>query len=143
MLDLADLDEVCPDWRERETWACGPAPMLDAVEEHWDHAGRRRAAAPRALLARPRWRRRRGRHGHLRHTGKQVEADGATTLLEAGEQAGVGMPYGCRMGICHTCTLTLVSGPVRDLRNGEEHDQPNENIQTCVTAACGDCTLDI
>ena len=29
------------------------------------------------------------------------------------------MPYGCRMGICHTCTLTLVDGTVRDLRNGD------------------------
>ena len=39
MLDLADLDSIVPDWRERETWACGPAPMLDAVEEHWERAG--------------------------------------------------------------------------------------------------------
>ena len=53
------------------------------------------------------------------------------------------MPYGCRMGICHTCTLTLASGRVRDLRSGEEHHEPNENIQTCVTAACGDVTLNI
>ena len=64
-------------------------------------------------------------------------------VLEAGEEAGVGMPYGCRMGICHTCTLTLVSGTVRDLRNGDEFGQPNEPVQTCVTAAVGDCTLDI
>src|SRR4051812_46512136 len=35
MFDLADLDEICPDWRERETWACGPGPMLDAIEEHF------------------------------------------------------------------------------------------------------------
>ena len=46
----------------------------------------------------------------FRNTGKTVEADGATTVLEAGEEAGIGMPFGCRMGICHTCTLTLVSG---------------------------------
>src|SRR3954466_9650733 len=38
MLDLADLDEICPDWRERETWACGPGPMLDAVTEHFKDA---------------------------------------------------------------------------------------------------------
>ena len=79
----------------------------------------------------------------FRNSNKSIEADGATTVLEAGEQAGVGMPYGCRMGICHTCTLTLVSGRVRDLRNGEEFDQTNEQVQTCVTAAVGDCTLDI
>ena len=76
-------------------------------------------------------------------TGKTAEVDGATTVLEAGEEAGVGMPYGCRMGICHTCTLTLVSGTVRDLRNGDEFSQPNEQVQTCVTVPVGDCTLDI
>ena len=53
------------------------------------------------------------------------------------------MPYGCRMGICHTCTLTLVDGTVRDLRNGDEYDQPNEQVQTCVTVPVGACTLDI
>ena len=67
----------------------------------------------------------------------------AITLDEAGDQAGVGMPYGCRMGICHTCTLTLISGAIRDLRNGAVSDQPNEQVQTCITAAQGDCVLDI
>ena len=65
------------------------------------------------------------------------------TVLEAGEEAGIGMPYGCRMGICHTCTITKASGTMRDLRNGDEYSQPNEQVQTCVTAPVGDCTLDI
>ena len=29
------------------------------------------------------------------------------------------MPYGCRMGICHTCVVPLVEGVVRDLRSGK------------------------
>jgi ferredoxin-NADP reductase len=143
MLDLADLDRICPDWRERETWACGPAPMLDAITEHWDRAGLEE------LLHVERFSLELGGEGgeggtlRFRNSGKEIEVDGATTLLEAGEQAGVGMPYGCRMGICHTCTVTLVSGTIRDLRNGDELAQPNEPVQTCVTAAVGDCTLDI
>jgi len=47
------------------------------------------------------------------------------------------------MGICHTCTLTLVSGRIQDLRNGEEHTEPNESVQTCITVASGDCVLTI
>ncbi|WP_228942966.1 ferredoxin reductase [Nocardioides sp. Leaf374] len=143
MLAPADLDRVCPDWRERETWACGPGPMLDALSEHFEAEG----VAERLHLER--FSLKLGDAGgeggtiSFRNSGKTVDADGATTVLEAGEQAGVGMPYGCRMGICHTCTVTLVSGAVRDLRNGEEYAQPNEQIQTCVTAAAGDCTLDI
>ena len=79
----------------------------------------------------------------FQNSGREAEADGATTVLEAGEKAGVGMPYGCRVGICHTCTVTKISGTVKDLRNGDEYDQPNEQVQTCVTAAVGDCTFDI
>jgi ferredoxin-NADP reductase len=147
MLDLADpargLASFCPDWRERETWACGPGPMLDAISEFFEAEGvEDRLHLERFTLQLG------GEGGEggtitFRTSGKTIEADGATTVLEAGEQAGVGMPYGCRMGICHTCTLTLVSGRVRDLRTGEDFDQPNEQVQTCVTAAVGECTLDI
>ena len=143
MLDLADLDSFCPDWRERETWACGPGPMLDAVEEHWGRDGdRKRLHLERFTLALGDTE---AEGGTLtfRNSNKTIDVDGATTLLEGGEKAGVGMPYGCRMGICHTCTVTMVSGAVKDLRNGDEFNQPNEPIQTCVTAALGDCTLDI
>ena len=143
MLDLADLDQICPDWRERETYACGPSPMLDAITEHYeqqdvdDHLHLERFSLELGGEG--------GEGGTItfQNSGKTVDADGATTVLEAGEEAGVGMPYGCRMGICHTCTLTLVSGKVRDLRNGDEYGSPNEPVQTCITAAVGDCTLDI
>jgi ferredoxin len=143
MLDLADLDRICPDWRERETWACGPGPMLDAVEQHFEHA------ELTDQLHLERFSLELGTNGGeggtitFRNSGKKIEVDGATTILEAGEQAGVGMPYGCRMGICHTCTLRLVDGTIRDLRNGDDFGQPNEPVQTCVTAAVGDCTFDI
>jgi ferredoxin-NADP reductase len=143
MLEPADLDRICPDWRERETWACGPGPMLDAIASHFEDAGLteqlhlERFSLELGGVG--------GEGGTItfRNSGKQIEADGATTVLEAGEQAGVGMPYGCRMGICHTCTLRLVEGTIRDLRNGDEFGQPNEPVQTCVTAAVGDCTVDI
>src|SRR5438105_8361704 len=31
-----DLDRLCPDWRERETYISGPNDMLDAFNEHVD-----------------------------------------------------------------------------------------------------------
>ena len=143
LLDLADLDSVCPDWRDRETWACGPAPMLDAISEHYDTAGLDEQLHVERFSLELGGDGGEGGTLTFRNSNKTVEVDGATTILEAGEQAGVGMPYGCRMGICHTCTVTLVSGTIRDLRNGDEFDQPNEQVQTCVTAAVGACTLDI
>ena len=142
MFELDQLEEVCPDWQERGTWACGPTPMLDAAVEFWEEAGVDKK------LHLERFSTELGGDAEggtitFANSGKKVEVDGATTLLEAGEEAGVGMPYGCRIGICHTCTLTMASGKIKDLRNGEEHSEPNENIQTCISAASGDVTLNI
>ncbi len=135
------LDEVCPDWRERETWACGPAPMLDAMIEHFSEEGRRdHLHVERFSLALSS-----GDDAGGTVTfgidGPSVEVDGATTLLEAGEEAGINMLFGCRMGICHTCDVPLVAGRIKDLRSGQESDQPNEYVQTCISVAVGDCTL--
>ncbi len=48
-LDLERLDDEVPDWRERQTWACGPEGMLDAAA-HGVAGGRdRRPAASGAL----------------------------------------------------------------------------------------------
>ncbi len=110
------LDAVCPDWRERETWACGPGPMLDAVDAHFEAEGLEdRLHLERFTLQLGGDG---GEGGQIRFqtSGKEVEVDGATTVLEAGEQAGVGMPYGCRMGICHTCKCKVSKGRVRDLQ---------------------------
>ena len=75
-------------------------------------------------------------------SGKAADLDSATTILEAGEAAGITMPFGCRMGMCHTCVIPLRKGVVKDLRNGAEY-QENQGIQTCITAAAGDCVLEI
>ncbi|WP_036504649.1 ferredoxin reductase [Nocardia aobensis] len=139
--DLADLDARFPDWRERETWACGPAGLLNDVEKHWAAAGIsdklhvERFEVERSAIGE-------GGTVTFARTDRSTEVDGATSLLEAGEAAGVQMPFGCRMGICQTCVVTLTDGHVRDLRNGAEH-QAGEKVQTCISAAAGDCTLDV
>jgi ferredoxin len=78
-------------------------------------------------------------------SGTTLEADGATPILDAAEDAGLLMPSGCRMGICYGCVLPLREGAVRDLRNGEiTTAAPGDGvlIQTCVSAAAGACDID-
>ena len=141
-LDLASLDQEVPDWRERQTWACGPEGMLAQAERAWSSAGigdrlhLERFAVSKAAPA--------GAGGTVTfvQSGRTVAADAATSLMDAGEGAGVQMPFGCRMGICQSCVVTLVEGHARDLRTGAEHD-PGTRVQTCVSAASGDCALDI
>ncbi|MFS8096733.1 ferredoxin reductase [Lentzea alba] len=142
MLDIARLHELVPDWAERETWACGPAGLLDAAEAHWAEHGQSdrlhtERFRPTVVVA--------GEGGEVTFstTGKTVDADGATPLLDVGEAAGVLMKSGCRMGICYGCVAPLKSGAVRDLRTGEiTEGDTNVLIQTCVSAAAGPCELE-
>ncbi|MCW2592099.1 MAG: ferredoxin [Mycobacterium sp.] len=141
-LDLSRLDDEVPDWRERQTWACGPEGMLTDADRLWSSAGiggrlhLERFAASRGAV-----------HGAggtvtFERSGKTVAADAATSLMDAGEQVGVRMPFGCRMGICQSCVVGLVGGHVRDLRTGIEHEA-GSRVQTCISAASGDCVLDV
>lgn len=141
LFDLAALDEVCPDWSRREVWVCGPPSMLGAAERHWTRAGRaahlhveRFSLGPTASGT--------GGEVTFARSGRSTTADGASSVLEVGERLGVRMPFGCRMGICHTCVLPLTAGTVKDLRSGVEHTAP-QRVQTCVNVASGDCTFDI
>jgi ferredoxin-NADP reductase len=141
-LEFERLDDLVSDWRERPTWACGPAAMLDAVEAVWDGDGLRDDLhTERFAIARTD---KGGEGGTVTFaiSDKSVDIDGATSLLEAGEKVGIQMPFGCRMGICQTCVLPLDSGYVRDFRSGEEHGA-GDRINTCVSTVSGDCTLKI
>lgn len=139
----SDLGLLCPDWAERDAWACGPGEMLDDLAVHW------RAAGAEERLRVERFRTTRndggGEGGRVRFTrsGVEVDADGATPLLVAGEAAGALLPSGCRMGICHTCVGRLCSGKVRDLRTGEMHGGEGEIVQTCVSAAAGPVEIEL
>jgi stearoyl-CoA 9-desaturase NADPH oxidoreductase len=141
-LDLHRLAAEVPDWRERETWACGPQGMLDAAERTWADEGiAHRLHLERFAVSRA------APHGHggtvtFARSGKSATADAATSLMDAGENVGVQMPFGCRMGICQSCVVNLVDGHVRDLRTGVEHE-PGTRVQTCISAASGDCVLDV
>jgi ferredoxin len=145
LLDATSLPTLVPDLTDREVYVCGPAGLIDAVEEELAGLGlleqlHTERFRPTVLAV--------GEGGTVAYsrTGTVVEADGATTLLDAGESAGVLMPSGCRMGICFGCVLPLKEGAVRDLRTGAVTTaSPGDGvlIQTCVSAAAGTCDLDV
>ncbi|MGN6254103.1 MAG: ferredoxin reductase [Solirubrobacterales bacterium] len=138
-----ELDRLCPDWRERHAYVSGPGEMLDALVQHW------RAEGDPELLEMERFQpviggdTVAGEGGAIRFTKSGVEArsDGGTPILVAGEEAGAELPFGCRMGICHTCIGRLCAGEVRDLRTGEVYGQEGEMVRTCVNAPEGDVAI--
>ena len=141
-LTAGRLDRVCPDWRRREAWVCGPTPLLDAADALWagpDVTGRlhvERFAPPRPVTD--------GVGGRVTFTrsGTTVGSDGTGTLLDLAEAADLTPVSGCRMGVCRRCVVPLRAGTVRDLRDGRTESEPGAYVQICVSSACGDVELE-
>jgi ferredoxin-NADP reductase len=135
----ADLDTLCPDWRERHAFLSGPAEMLDAMSDHWSAEGDGELLHMERFQPLIGGEPGEGEGGTVRFTTSRVEAvcESGTPILAGGEEAGAALPFGCRMGICHTCVGELCSGRIRDLRTGEIHGSPGEMVRTCVNAPEG------
>jgi ferredoxin-NADP reductase len=141
-IDPAALGEV-----DASAWAavCGPPALIDGAREAWSAAGgdERRFLAetftPPTLTVPGD-----AAHGSLRFVRSDRTAEiGAGTLLEQAEAAGLSPDFGCRMGICHTCTCRKAAGPVRNLRTGQISNEEDEDIQLCVSVPAGDVALEL
>ncbi|MFL5885242.1 MAG: ferredoxin reductase [Thermoleophilaceae bacterium] len=141
-----DLDDLCPDWRERETYLSGPAEMIDAIEEHYEKNGiRERLCLERFQPKLGLGEEGEGEGGTIKFLKSDCEAksDGSQPILVAGEEAGLELPYGCREGICHTCVGELKKGKIRDLRNGQVSGQEGEIVRTCINAPEGPVEIEL
>ncbi|MFI8933195.1 ferredoxin reductase [Streptomyces sp. NPDC053474] len=140
------LAALCPDWRARDAWVCGPPGLLEAVERSWTAAGVRKRLRVESFRLAPFLPRESAVGGApvlFGRSGVEADAGASAPLLDVGEAAGVAMPYGCRRGICFGCLAPLAEGQVRDLRSGEVHGEPGALIQTCVNTAAGRVVLDL
>lgn len=139
------INRLCPDWRQRDIYACGPPGLLAALEAHFEQAGLARHLHIERFLADFSELPDDAVGGRVRFGLSQldVQADNHTPLLRIAEDAGLNPPHGCRMGICHTCNTKLVSGCVRDLRTGKIINQAGATVQTCISASAGDCELEL
>jgi stearoyl-CoA 9-desaturase NADPH oxidoreductase len=145
-VSAALLDELCPDWAERETFLCGPAGLLAAMSERWQRDGD--PARLHVEHFQPDERVGEGERGtggpiHFCSSGVDALSDGEQPILVAGELAGATLPFGCRMGICHSCVGRLRAGQVRDLRTGRVHGRPGELLRTCINAPEGAVEIEL
>ena len=143
--DPLQLDELCPDWREREVYLSGPRDMMDAVEKAFADAGRTEH------LHQERFQpvigngggEGKGGKAYLRVSDCEATCDTGTSILVGAEKAGAKLQFGCRMGICHTCVGRLQDGAVRDLRTGAIEKASGQMIRVCVSAPEGDIEIDL
>ena len=143
-LTRAQLHAIDRRYRQAEVYVCGPPGLIAATRALWASDGlpervHCESFLPTRVRATP------GEaHGSVRFATSDVEvAGGAMTLLEHAEQAGLTPAYGCRMGICHTCTCRKLTGQVRNINSGELSSSEENDIQICVSVPVGDVELDL
>jgi stearoyl-CoA 9-desaturase NADPH oxidoreductase len=141
--DETHLADAAP-WyaADGQTYLCGPPGLMATVTEHYAKKGiadslhveefTPPAFAPVDGEA----------TGTVTFGATTVENSGAT-LLEQAEAAGLNPEYGCRMGICFTCTKVKTAGCTRNVRTGELHTDPDQEIQLCISAPVGDVAIDL
>jgi ferredoxin-NADP reductase len=138
------LLEAAPDFADAETFVCGPPGLVETARAIWaeDELEPRlhiESFLPPALAIRSD-----SAEGVIRfaEAGMEVSNSGRS-ILEQAEAAGLSPAFGCRMGICHSCTCRKTAGSVRNLRSGELSSNEDEEIQICVSAPVGDVEIEL
>jgi len=142
------LELLVPGWRNCETYACGPTPLLDAVLAHWQShelvgrlhverfvPGRLALPGPQAQALACRL--------VFQQSGREHAGQSGRSLLEQAEAAGLRPPSGCRMGVCHSCVCRKISGVVRNELTGRVSSEPGEDIQLCISTPRSNVVLDL
>jgi ferredoxin-NADP reductase len=134
-----ELRRLVPSFRETDTWVCGPGGLVDLVTDAYAGSDRLRVEffkPPRVSTG--------STTGDLSFTRSGVgAANTGAPLLEQAEALGLRPEFGCRMGICFSCTSRKTDGTVRNILTGEESSLPDEDIRICVSAPVGDCSVDL
>ncbi|QLY30358.1 ferredoxin reductase [Nocardia huaxiensis] len=139
-----ELESLAPWFAQAQTYLCGPPGLMKAVRTvyeaenltdrlHSEEFTLSLAPADPATA-----------EGAVTFSGSGIthENNGAS-LLEQAESAGLSPEYGCRMGICFSCTAVKRSGCTRNLRTGELDADPDQPIQLCINAPVGDVDIAI
>ena len=138
-LSPAYLERLVPGYREIPTWACGPAPLIEAVRAAYDGSERLRVEyfqPPRTSGT--------SAEGDVAFAKSGLEApNSGAPLLEQAEALGLKPEFGCRMGICFSCTAVKKAGTVQNVLTGEQSSDQEEEIRVCVSAPVGSCVVDL
>jgi ferredoxin len=143
-LTPAQLAEADPQWATAEVFVCGPPPLMDSARAILGAVGRSEHLHTEAFTL-AQFTAEAGKiDGTLRFGASEVGvASNGTPILVQAEAAGFTPLFGCRMGICHTCTRQLCSGVVRDAVTGDLTNGPDAPIRICVSVPVGDVEIDL
>lgn len=139
-LDLKLLENLSPNFQQRQTYACGASAMMQSLnqifqdqnimhllkQEYFQLLVDEDAAYQQVTFLR-----------------SQTEFQANTNLLNSAEQSGLKPSHGCRIGICNTCTCTKLSGSTKNLLTGEIDHQSNTQIKLCISQALSPVVINL
>ncbi len=133
--EIASLDP------QGEFYVCGPIAMLEAAKRRWRESGRPVDRLRFETFGNS------GAHPtvpfvvKIPRLGKEIAVDANQSMLDALEDANVGMIYDCRRGECGLCALTILAadGIVdhRDVFFSDAEKAENWKLCTCVSRVYG------
>jgi vanillate O-demethylase ferredoxin subunit len=125
---------------------CGPLPLLDEARRIWRELGRPHADlrfetfGSSGTLATEPFRLR------IAASGREIVVPENQSILDALEDAGIGVISDCRRGECGVCALNIVDvdGTVdhRDVFFSDHQKRENRKLCACVSRAIGTITID-
>lgn len=139
-LDLGRLEQLCPDYKNAMTYACGAAAMMKSLNQIYQQQNLTaqlkqeyfQLNVDESLPTQP-----------IRFQRSQVEFTADRNLLASAEQAGLKPTHGCRMGICNTCTCTKISGSTKNVFTGEIDHGSNTQIKLCISQAISPVVINL
>jgi ferredoxin-NADP reductase len=134
-----ELGRLVPDYLDVDTWACGPAGLIEKVQSAYAESDKLRVEFFRTPVFSTGT-----AEGDItfKKAGTSSANTGAT-LLEQAEAAGLTPEFGCRIGICFSCVSKKTEGTVRNVLTGEESSLPDEEIRICVSTPVGNCAVEL
>ncbi|WP_280383703.1 ferredoxin reductase [Nocardia wallacei] len=142
--DYDTLEHIAPWFAAGETFVCGPGPLMDAVRRVYEAEGLGERLHTEEFTLSTVPMDAADITGSTTFSASGVRSEnGGASLLEQAESAGLTPEYGCRMGICFSCTAVRRSGCTRNLRTGELEADDDQPIQLCINAAVGDVDIEI
>lgn len=143
-IDAAQLRAFAPDLAGLDVLACGPEGFIRRARALCATARSFQAEGFSASVVDvPEGEAASSVRVQLKRSGLALDLPADRPLLQALEEAGQTPAFGCRRGICNTCSCDRLSGASRDLQSGAIASEPATPIRLCVHSAAQGLVLDL